>query len=716
MEMNINMLKKMPVAKRYRWKSGTVLLLGVMSTLLYGCGKNHDTADLSSSLLNWEDYDIYIEGSSETDENPWGYSAGIIEVNDIGSCILLTPNTSFEIDNISNEGVVSLQAEIHPWVSASSDGAGIDVWIMNDSNDILQQDSILIGNEMSWIDIQYSFSGLENASKIKFLCNNGDGDDDSADWVIFRNSNHYFSEFGRDGYVRSATYFADEWPINFWNSEMDCLDDDMQQICDDGFDSIIICIPWKEFQTNVSPVAYSDYAFDKLDEVMRAAEKHNLDVYTRIGYTWDYYNDSNESIIERMLDILRNRETLDAWMDYCATMYKVLSKYSNFREGFLTWEDFWGCLAVCDHTDEQKRLEWGGTLGYQKWVENQFELDEYNQKYGKTYSDYADIPVPMRTEPAMEAMYRFWDEHYNIFLVDTQKVFPNISIEVRLDADTIVSLDGQYEPYSHSQTFKCGNSDFTAAMYGIPMGFANIGERVSAEEALNHTEYILGELLNQNSGKPIYVEQFLFWDNTPQFSHNARIKDGDVEVYLSNAAAVLLEYTKGYGIWTYRDYRNNMLYNAQFALGNTGWTVSGNVDFVIDEAINSMVCHMSTGASIYQEVPNVRNHFDKESYKVIIDVKECNSGVGTIAVQVGNVSEKLEINGAGTYELSFAKNERFDFGINVESGDICIDNLCLYSFVQEGYLYNENNEEMEYIQEIRDLNKKLKIEQNSDKY
>ena len=40
----------------------------------------------------------------------------------------------------------------------------------------------------------------------------------------------YLKTFGEEGYVKSATYFGDEWPINFWNSEMDNLQADMQQL------------------------------------------------------------------------------------------------------------------------------------------------------------------------------------------------------------------------------------------------------------------------------------------------------------------------------------------------------------------------------------------------------------------------------------------------------------------------------------------------------
>ena len=33
--------------------------------------------------------------------------------------------------------------------------------------------------------------------------------------------------------------------------------------------------------------------------------------------------------------------------------------------------------------------------------------------------------------------------------------------------------------------------------------------------------------------------------------------------------------TMGYGVWTYRDYGDNKLYNPQFALGLRGWKVTG---------------------------------------------------------------------------------------------------------------------------------------------
>ena len=67
----------------------------------------------------------------------------------------------------------------------------------------------------------------------------------------------YLNAFASDGYVKSATYYGDEWNINFWNSEMEHLHEDMQKIKEDGFNSIILLIPWREFQPGLSPIAYN---------------------------------------------------------------------------------------------------------------------------------------------------------------------------------------------------------------------------------------------------------------------------------------------------------------------------------------------------------------------------------------------------------------------------------------------------------------------------
>ena len=86
---------------------------------------------------------------------------------------------------------------------------------------------------------------------------------------------------------KSVTYVSDAWVVNFWNTESDHMEEELAQIAADGFNSIILVIPWREFQPGTSPVSYNPYAFEKLERVMAAAQGQGLWVQARIGYTWD---------------------------------------------------------------------------------------------------------------------------------------------------------------------------------------------------------------------------------------------------------------------------------------------------------------------------------------------------------------------------------------------------------------------------------------------
>ena len=72
---------------------------------------------------------------------------------------------------------------------------------------------------------------------------------------------------GEAGILRSATYYSDDWVVNFWNSESVNMEQELLQIAQDGFNNIILCIPWREFQPQLTPAAYNDYAWDKLERV-----------------------------------------------------------------------------------------------------------------------------------------------------------------------------------------------------------------------------------------------------------------------------------------------------------------------------------------------------------------------------------------------------------------------------------------------------------------
>ncbi len=668
-------------------------------------GQNGEAWQLIEHL---EDESVSVWGYQASDQFPYGYNVGKIEDEVVGTAILITPGTSIVVEETFESPVfLSIDYILHPWVAADSDGAVLSVSVENGGNidSYMFNATDAFQNEVITID-----QSSDNDIRITFSVQNKPGGDDICDWLILKNvivdnsMPPVHKIFNEDGYVRSATYFSDEWPLNFWNSEMDDLDQDMKQIRNDGFDSIILVIPWREFQPELDPIIYNEYAFDKLERVMQAAEQNNLNVYARIGYTWDFYNDENENIVDRFCRLLGEDSVKDAWCSYCEKMYETLSAHSCFREAFLTWEDFWNTLGVCDEIFETARREKADYIGYQTWVEDNFALSEYNESFGTKYKSYTAIPVPQRTEPAMAAMYSFYDDFLIELLEMSQRYFPNLSMEVRLDWDVIYTPDGAQDYYKHTKTFECGKSYFTATMYGIPMGFQNVGERVSYQEAMEKTEYMLKMLKSQNGDKPVYVEQFIFADNTPKFINNAQIKEEEVNEYLENVAPILLDNSEGYGIWTYRNYCSNMLYNSQFALGEEGWKIRGDVAF--KESDGSMACLLRQGASISQSVDKVRNHFDSEEYFVSFDVVEVELP-GELTISVGTKSQTIELNESGKICVAFSGVGSFDIKVMSRDCTVKIDNIKLYSQVQQGFLYDENNEELQCIEGIRALNEQL---------
>lgn len=674
------------------------IIIFVILCLLAGI--NHKEAILKEDSFD-EFTSITFEGVKEAEDIPWNYTAGIFEM-DFGKCILLTPNTSVELGSTEDLHTWSFQYRIHPWVSENSDGAGLIIWILDREGNILSIDEVQIDNFNDWHDYQVNFSSFEEAAQVKILCNNGSFNNDECDWVIIKEQNAERS-LSNEMYVKSATYFADEWPINFWNSELDDLDCDMERIKADGFNSIILVIPWREFQPDMNPIRYNERAFSQLDKIMKAADEEGLDVYVRIGYTWDYYNDVTENIVDRFCKLLYDDEAKNAWFDYVSKMYSELSQYNNFAEGFLTWEDFWNNLGICDDVEE-KRVERAKQIGYGEWVEQVYGLKKYNAQYGTNYEAYDQIAVPGRDEPAMYAMFEYYDDFLMSILRESQKRFPNLSMEVRMDWDVTYDKKGKKKYYEHTDTFSCEDSDYTAAMYGIPMGFKNVGERVSYKEGLIKTEYMLSQLQQQNNNKAIYVEQFIFADNTPAFKNNAQIKEDEIGDYLEAVSDILLKYTAGYGIWTYRNYQANMIYNPQFALNDEGWKCDGDVQFM--EYDDSMACMLDSNSAIFQEIPSIRNHFDSEKYELTLCVKDATKA-GTLQITLGEQSQAVEVSEAGMIKLNVGKTSSFDLKIESLEGRFLIDDIKLFSQIQEGFLYNEKGDELSCIESIRLLNAQL---------
>lgn len=506
---------------------------------------------------------------------------------------------------------------------------------------------------------------------------------------------------GQGGYLKSATYYSDAWVVNFWNSESKDMEKELAAIAADGFNSIILAVPWREFQPGLYPVSYSGYAWEKLDQVMEAAKEAGLSVMLRVGYTWDYCGEG--SVLGRYRQLLYDNTVYASWLEYVGRLYQAASAHENFCGGFLTWEDFWNFTSdatTFGNTDQGRLM--AKRTGFASYVREHYSLEQVQELYGGTISSYEELYLPTKELPALRVFYEFYDQFLGQLLSDSSQVFPGLSMEVRLDGDVVYLEDGRAGGYSHSVTFPCGEAAYTCAMYGIPIGQENKGERLKAAQAIQGAVSILDGLLGSNGGKPVYLDQFLFTDNTPGFEHNAQLAEGELAGYLEGMAPVLEEKTMGYGVWTYRDYGDNRLYNAQFALGEEGWEF---LEGTAEERNGTMQARLASGGSIFQDTSGRPAGGGGED--TWVEFSAFSEGVSDVTVCMGSHRMLATVSGEGRVKLCFEGIQPSALSIENQGAVLYVDDVQVYTHVSQGKLYDMSGEPLEGIQAVRTLNRLL---------
>ena len=500
-------------------------------------------------------------------------------------------------------------------------------------------------------------------------------------------------------YLKAATYVSDAWVSNFWNSESDHMDEELAQIVADGFNSIVLVVPWREFQPGVLPVSYNRYAFQKLDKVMNAANAHGLMVELRVGYVWDYYND--DVVTGRFRDLLKDPSTRAAWLAYAKQIYRTASAHSNFYGGFMTWEDFW------NYVEDAANLGKGANsrnaakeCGYQTWLKKHYSLKQVNEYYqpAEKFTSYDNVYIPARKDYAYKLFYEFYDDFLNDLLEDTQKVFPNLSMEVRLDVDPVDAQDenGQVGA-SHYGTFPCADAGYTSLMYSVSMGHG-FGDVLSTQEAIKTMNEQLSLVRANNGGKPVFIDQLLYMDATEGFEQNARLAESHRGAFLTGIPDTLRAHTNGYAVWTYRNYTNNPVYNHQFALGTRGWNVTNGS---VMERNGSSQLLLQSGGSLSQKVGHRIGGRTTHDGHVRFTADSDEPAV--LTVKLGSMSQTVEVNGPKQYDLNLGRKGFYEVSFETD-GDIYLYNIHVYNFVQDGQIRDIDGNELSCMGAMRTLN------------
>ena len=513
------------------------------------------------------------------------------------------------------------------------------------------------------------------------------------------------------GPMRGTYYWGRASPTNFWNSlRISEIDDDFARLRADGFDTILLVVPWGEFQTQVKPCCKdNDFAWKTLDLLSQKSQAAGLKLIVRIGYPWSMEPDQQWMNLERVERIILDDEVLAAFANFVAKVGAVVGRRNNFKFAFFSWEDFY-LHHVMDHGTDRFR---GTALerDYRRFLEKYYSLEQLRMIFrDRSLNEFSAVPYPVYQaaypdDARVRLFNSFWDELLiERLFVTLKQALPAMSMEVRIDAEPIPLKAGGYAWVHHKRTYDLPQAPFLTAYYRIPWGMPNNGDLASPQAAVEKFEYLLAGLSEHFPSKKIFFDQLLFLDNTPGYESNTRLDPAKINLFLESMA-VPLGRTGGYALWHVRDYLSNNVYNAGFQRGLTGWQTAGAV--ALSDAGLSHNVVINPGG-VLSQVMTLNRYLTvvNKRWTLCLDVRSV-SGDFEGMVRTGEVQAKLDPKRSGRSCMAVDFKPGSKVSISAKRGRIELESVYLYSHEQVQKVYYADGREGPYATGVRSLNRGL---------
>jgi hypothetical protein len=376
--------------------------------------------------------------------------------------------------------------------------------------------------------------------------------------------------------IRAVHYWGGGYPKTFWNSlDPAQVDRDFARIRSDGFNAIVLAVSWSEFQPQLTPVpVFDERSLALLQELVRKAKTHDLDVILRVGFIWSFRPDAQLPNAERLDALFVDDAVRDAWLAFVGEVCRRVCGEPNLRFGFLSWEDLFpfNIASAAPNTTHA-----GFRRHFVSYLRKRFVLSDLDAHFGRHFADWEAITIPDRRSAAYALVFDYWDDTLiERFWLPARQQFPRLSFEIRVDRDPVWSGD-TITWYGHDAMLRVPGVDIVVLYYSVAWGMRNEGDEVDADRALAMLDRLLASVAQQTRGAAVFIDQFNFFDNTPQFSRNTRLRESQIDAMLAGSAEVLTKYHAGYALWSDRDYAANVLYNPSFQIGLEGWMTTAGV-------------------------------------------------------------------------------------------------------------------------------------------
>jgi len=530
---------------------------------------------------------------------------------------------------------------------------------------------------------------------------------------------HYADQ--KDSFVRGAWYFSDGWPVNFWSHvEAKKAQSELADIKALGFNSVFIVIPWRGFQPDPVNGGFCAKHLKRADALLQVCDKLKLRVYARVSYGHAMCEQSNDDGQDRVERLLTDENIVAGWLEYLSTL-NGLSGHASLCAFFLCWEDFWHTFAGFQKREPAQRKELAASIGYQQYIHDNGGLGYYNAagfSNEPQYGEISDIELPLPGSARAAVYLRFMNHRIRQLFERARDHINPLTMEVRVDKDATRDRDGKSDWFKNDNY---ADLHLPTMSYWAPfVGAKNKGETLSLDEATANFEHQLkGYPRSDHSPLPV-INQFNFVDTTPEFAGvHARIESPQVVPFLEEAGVQLLRYSSGYAIWALRNYYQNLLYNASFALGDEGWDFKPRRACRFRRSKGETVVRMASGATLTQTfLPGQRGMvWIHKADKLVLRIdfpdaprdrekrlRVSLSGHEAVEISTRKTNATVKIKLLQTH----GAKEPLTLELKNEGGACVIQRVCLYHYEFESHILDSRARPTEYAQAITMLNSQIK--------
>jgi hypothetical protein len=506
-------------------------------------------------------------------------------------------------------------------------------------------------------------------------------------------------------YLRAVHYFGYAQPINFWDSaDLSLAPGHLERIREDGFDTVIVAVPWRGFQRTVVPSTFDERCLSRLRRLLGMVRAAGLQSIVRVSFPWSGDPHSVGDFDERALALFTRRDARQGWLEYLREIRKIAEAFDGFQFAFFSWEEFPSLRELMQHRTPEARLELAGALGYRDYLAERFSLIDLRRLFGRSFESFDEVYVPLADCEAFRTYHGFVNAELGKLLADGRAVWPRLALQVRVD------LDAMYVKGQHAWLENDIRTDdpgmrvtyYLPAMYTLP------GETVlPAPRLLANLEKMLTRVTDGGRNTRHFLDQFIFHDESPQFQAWTKVAPGDIPAFLAGAGRLLRRYSRGFGFWHYFDYRANHLYNAGFIFGLEGWTHDGGVSLGPEGELRFV--RLEPGASITQRTDPHRVGWGSPYYETMRfrAMARLPAGAARLRLRAGGIVDaEIDVAGDGFVEAAFPpdrhRNEIVDVTIeNAGTVPVEITDLNLWGFVFRSRIYDEHGNPGEHLEAAR---------------